>query len=85
MPCAARWRGFPEVAQYRVVHDAAGIHVELVVRPAPRRTRADRVAAALREAMRNLGADVAVDAAPVDRIERAAGPAGKLKLVESRT
>jgi phenylacetate-coenzyme A ligase PaaK-like adenylate-forming protein len=75
---------FAEVAQYRVVHDGGGVHVELVLRAGAAPGTAQRVAAALREALRELGADGPVEARPVERLARSAGPAGKLKLVESR-
>jgi phenylacetate-CoA ligase len=76
--------GFPAVAQYRVVHDAEGLHLELVLRPDADPDTPDRVAAALRDALTGLGATASVEARRVDRLERAPGPAGKLKLVESR-
>jgi phenylacetate-CoA ligase len=75
---------FGEVAQCRVVHDEGGVHVELVLRANASPDTPDRVAEALGDALRELGADPPVDARSVDGLERAAGPAGKLKLVESR-
>ncbi len=75
---------FGEVAQYRVVHDEGGVHVELVLRANASPDTPERVAESLRDALRELGADRLVDARSVERLERAAGPAGKLKLVESR-
>jgi len=75
---------FGEVAQCRVVHDEDGVHVELVLRANASPDTPERVAEALGDALRELGADPPVDARPVDGLERAAGPAGKLKLVESR-
>lgn len=75
---------FPEVAQYRVVHDRDGVHVELALRADAPPDTSERVAATLRAALGELGADAPVDARAVDEIARSAGPAGKLKLVESR-
>ncbi len=75
---------FGEVAQCRVVHDEDGVHVELVLRANASPDTPERVAEALGDALRELGADPPVDARSVDGLERAAGPAGKLKLVESR-
>jgi phenylacetate-coenzyme A ligase PaaK-like adenylate-forming protein len=75
---------FGEVAQCRVVHDEDGVHVELVLRANASPDTPERVAEALGDALRELGAEPPVDARPVDGLERAAGPAGKLKLVESR-
>jgi phenylacetate-coenzyme A ligase PaaK-like adenylate-forming protein len=75
---------FGEVAQCRVVHDEDGLHVELVLRANAPPDTSERVAEALGDALRELGADPPVDARSVDGLERAAGPAGKLKLVESR-
>ena len=75
---------FGEVAQCRVVHDEDGVHVELVLRANASPDTPERVAEALGDALRELGADPPVDARSVDSLERAAGPAGKLKLVESR-
>jgi hypothetical protein len=60
------------------------VHVELVLRATASPDTPERVAGALREALRELGADRRVRARSVERLERAAGPAGKLKLVESR-
>jgi phenylacetate-CoA ligase len=76
--------GFSEVAQYRVVHDREGVHVELVLRATARPDTVERVARGLRAALREHGADQTVEARPVERLARAPGPAGKLKLVESR-
>jgi phenylacetate-coenzyme A ligase PaaK-like adenylate-forming protein len=76
--------GFPEVAQYRIVHDADGLHLELVLRPGAAPDATDRAAAALHNALAAMGARTPVHARAVERLERAAGPAGKLKLVESR-
>jgi phenylacetate-coenzyme A ligase PaaK-like adenylate-forming protein len=75
---------FAEIAQCRVVHDEDGVHAELVLRAGAAPDAPERVAEALGDALRELGADGPVDARSVDRLERAAGPAGKLKLVESR-
>jgi phenylacetate-coenzyme A ligase PaaK-like adenylate-forming protein len=76
--------GFAEVAQYRVVHDDSGLHLELVLRPDAPPDSPGRVADGLRDALNGLGADAEVTARRVERLERAPGPAGKLKLVESR-
>jgi putative adenylate-forming enzyme len=76
---------FPEVAQYRVVHDTTGVHVTLVMRSGAAPDTAARVTARLREALAGLGAHPPVDTVEVERLDRAAGPAGKLKLIESRT
>ena len=75
---------FPEVAQYRVVHDATGLHVELVLRPGAAPETPERVAASLIETLSGLGAATPVSAIRLERLERAPGPAGKLQLVESR-
>jgi phenylacetate-CoA ligase len=75
---------FAEVAQYRVVHDREGVHLELVLRESAAPDTAERVAGAVRTALGELGADGRVEARSVPRLERAPGPAGKLKLVESR-
>lgn len=75
---------FAEVAQYRVVHDWDGVHVELVLRANASPDTPERVGRALREVLLALGADRHVDARSVERLERTPGPAGKLKLVESR-
>ena len=75
---------FGDVAQCRVVHDEDGVHVELVLRANASPDTPERVAEALGDALRALGADPPVTARAVKRLERAAGPAGKLKLVESR-
>jgi phenylacetate-CoA ligase len=76
--------GFAEVAQYRVVHDRDGVHVELVLRAGAPPDTPERVVSVLGRALRELGAEARVGARPVERLERATGPAGKLKLVESR-
>jgi phenylacetate-CoA ligase len=75
---------FPEVAQYRVVHDAQGIHLALVLREGAPPGTPERVAQRLRGVLADLGAESPVDAAAVPALQRAAGPAGKLKLIESR-
>ena len=58
---------FGEVAQYRVVHDEDGVHVELVLRANASPDTPERVAEALRDALRELGADRLVDARSVER------------------
>lgn len=75
--------GLPEVRQYRIVHDAAGLTVEAVLTPghgdAPQEIRR-RLSAALED--RGV-TGIAVTVTPVEAIERHPG-SGKAKLVESR-
>ncbi len=73
----------PEVVQYQIVHRPA----ELLVRIVPRRDASpdliDRVAAALRAAVADAGAEIAVQVVPVVTIQREPGHAAKVKLVIS--
>lgn len=75
--------GLPELRQYRIVHDAAGLTVEAVLAPghgdAPR-----EIGRRLSAALADRGVTgTAVAVTPVEAIERHPG-SGKAKLVESR-
>jgi phenylacetate-coenzyme A ligase PaaK-like adenylate-forming protein len=75
-----------EVRQYRIVHDATGLEVEVVLAGGVAAEAAGaRIEATLRERLGELGVDPPpVRVRPVDALTRAAGPAAKLKLIESR-
>jgi phenylacetate-CoA ligase len=80
----APFTALPEVRQYQVRHDRAGLHVRVVLRPtAPPDTPA-RVRAALIQELRAAGASPPpVEVVPVPEIERDAGHAAKFKLVQT--
>jgi len=74
----------PRVVQYQVVHDHAGLEVQVVLAGGADADAACAVAAALEAALRARGAVVAVRVRAVREIAREAG-AGKLKLVRAAT
>jgi phenylacetate-CoA ligase len=76
----------PELRQYRIVHDANGLDVEVVLRAD---ASADEAAAQVADTLHIRLSAIGVVPPPihvrtVDRLARAAGPAAKLKLIESR-
>jgi phenylacetate-CoA ligase len=76
----------PELRQYRIVHDADGLDVEVVLRDdvVPQHAAA-AVADALHIRLSAIGVvPPPINVRTVDRLARAAGPAAKLKLIESR-
>ncbi|TML26116.1 MAG: phenylacetate--CoA ligase family protein [Actinobacteria bacterium] len=75
-----------EVRQYRIVHDRAGLDVEMVLADgADPGAVGALVARTLTERLAGLGVQPPpIHARAVSRLERAAGPAAKLKLIESR-
>ena len=78
--------GLAEVRQYRIVHDANGLDVEVVLRPdAEEAAACARIVERLRGHLAHLGVEPPpIHAQAVDRLARAPGPAAKLKLIESR-
>jgi phenylacetate-coenzyme A ligase PaaK-like adenylate-forming protein len=75
-----------EVRQYRIVHDPSGLEVEVVLAgDAEPDAAGRRIEATLRDRLGELGVEAPlVRVRPVEALTRAAGPAAKLKLVESR-
>jgi phenylacetate-CoA ligase len=78
--------GRSDVRQYRIVHDAGGLEVEVVLAGGvAAEVAAPEIAALLRERLSALGVQPPpVHVRPVAALTRAAGPAAKLKLIESR-
>jgi phenylacetate-CoA ligase len=75
-----------ELRQYRIVHDADGLDVEVVLHAdaAPEEAAA-QVADALHIRLSAIGVvPPPIHVRTVERLDRAAGPAAKLKLIESR-
>jgi phenylacetate-CoA ligase len=76
--------GFPEVRQYQILHDQAGLHVRVVLRPSAAPGTPARVHAALSDAVRAAGATPpAIQVTPVPEIQRDTGHGAKFKLVQS--
>jgi phenylacetate-CoA ligase len=76
--------GLPEVRQYQILHDPAGLHVRLVLRPSAPPDIPARVHAALGEALRAAGATPpAIQVTPVPEIQRDTGHGAKFKLVQT--
>jgi phenylacetate-coenzyme A ligase PaaK-like adenylate-forming protein len=75
-----------EVRQYRIVHDADRLDVEVVLRPdAEADAACAHIADTLRRRLLELGvASPTIQARATDQLARAPGPAAKLKLIESR-
>lgn len=73
----------PEVRQYQVVHDQAGLHVRVVLRPTAPADTPERVRAALVRELEAAGAlPPPVEVLPVPAIARDAGHGAKFKLVQ---
>jgi putative adenylate-forming enzyme len=80
----APFAALPEVRQYQIRHDRAGLHVRVVLRPAAPAGTPARVRATLVEELRAAGAlPPPVEVVPVAVIERAPGHAAKFKLVQT--
>jgi phenylacetate-coenzyme A ligase PaaK-like adenylate-forming protein len=75
-----------EVRQYRIVHDAGGLEVEVVLADGVGAAAvSEGIANTLRERLGALGVDPPpIRVLAVERLTRAPGPAAKLKLIESR-
>jgi phenylacetate-CoA ligase len=71
------------VKQYRVIHDAGGLHVRVVAHGDEDAAR-DEVIAALGAALKARGVDERLEVETVAALERDAGPSGKFKLIEIR-
>jgi putative adenylate-forming enzyme len=76
----------PELRQYRIVHDADGLDVEVVLRAdVDPQQAAAQVADGLHIQLSAIGVvPPPIHVRTVDRVARAASPAAKLKLIESR-
>jgi phenylacetate-coenzyme A ligase PaaK-like adenylate-forming protein len=75
----------PEVRQFQLVHDPAGLEIRLVLDPAAAADVPDRVRAAVATAIEEAGAVApAITVRPVAELEREPGAAAKLKLIVSR-
>jgi phenylacetate-coenzyme A ligase PaaK-like adenylate-forming protein len=72
-----------QVKQYRVIHDASGLHVRVVARGDKRRAR-DEVLAALGAALRARGVEERVEVETVPTLQRDTGHSAKFKLIEVR-
>ncbi|HEX6676002.1 MAG TPA: hypothetical protein VF486_13345 [Actinomycetes bacterium] len=80
----APFTALPEVRQYQVRHDRAGLHVRVVLRPTAPPDTPVRVRAALIQELRAAGASPPpVEVVPVPEIERDAGHGAKFKLVQT--
>jgi phenylacetate-CoA ligase len=80
----APFASLPEVRQYQIRHDQAGLHVRVVLRPTAPSDTAARVRATLVEELRAAGAlPPPVEVTPVPAIERESGHAGKFKLIQT--
>jgi phenylacetate-coenzyme A ligase PaaK-like adenylate-forming protein len=76
----------PEVRQFQIVHEPARLEVRVVLDPSAGADTPERVRMAVTRALLEVGAvPPAVSVTSVDRLEREAGPAAKLKLIVSRT
>jgi phenylacetate-coenzyme A ligase PaaK-like adenylate-forming protein len=74
----------PEVRQYQIVHDPAGLQVRVVLREAAPGDAPERVRAALAGELESAGAlPPPIAVTPVDAIEREPGDAAKLKLIKA--
>jgi phenylacetate-coenzyme A ligase PaaK-like adenylate-forming protein len=75
----------PQVRQFQIVHDPAGLEVRLVLDPAAAADVPDRVRAAVAQAIEDAGAIApAITVRPVAELEREPGAAAKLKLIVAR-
>ena len=75
----------PEVRQFQIVHDGAGIAVRAVLRDPAAAEVLGRVRAGLEATLSEAGAvPPPVRVEPVAQLEREPGPGAKLKLVKSR-
>lgn len=75
----------PEVRQFQIVHDAAGLEIRLVLDPASPADVPERVRAAVTGAIEEAGAvPPAIAVRPVAGLEREPGAAAKLKLIVAR-
>lgn len=73
---------FPEVSQYAFVHDARGLHTQVVLAPRAAADLPDRLRQAIVAAVASTGAvPPPVDVEPVPSLHRQ--PGGKLRLVRS--
>jgi type IV pilus biogenesis protein CpaD/CtpE len=74
------------VRQYRIVHEAGGLEVEVVLADGVgAEAVSEAIANTLRERLGALGVDPPpIRVLPIERLTRAPGPAAKLKLIESR-
>jgi phenylacetate-coenzyme A ligase PaaK-like adenylate-forming protein len=75
----------PDVRQFQIVHDAAGLEIRLVLDDAAAPDIPERVRAAVTAAIEEAGAvPPAIAVRAVDGLEREPGAAAKLKLIVSR-
>ena len=82
----APFAGLPQVRQFQVVHEPAGLEVRLVLDPDAAPDTPAIVRAAVLGVLEEAGAvPPAVVVTPVAELEREPGPAAKLKLIVSRT
>jgi phenylacetate-CoA ligase len=80
----APFTAFPDVQIYQIVHDGAGLHVRLVLRPSAPPDTPARVRAALARELQQVGTSLLrIDVTPVPTIDRESGHAAKFKLVKS--
>jgi phenylacetate-CoA ligase len=81
----APFAGLPQVRQFQIVHDPAGLEVRLVLDPNASRETPAIVRAAVLRVLEEAGAvPPAVAVTPVAELEREPGAAAKLKLIVSR-
>jgi phenylacetate-CoA ligase len=75
---------FPDVQLYQIVHEGAGLHVRLVLRPSAPPDTPSRVRAALTRELQRVGTSLLrIDVTPVPTIDRESGQGAKFKLVKS--
>jgi phenylacetate-CoA ligase len=74
----------PEVRQYQIRHDHAGLHVRVVLRPTVPPDTPARIRTALARELQAAGAiPPAIQVTPVDEIQREGGHGAKLKLIQA--